>query len=154
MWCSSHGHLPACAQLNVARFLCQEGDSLAITQRTQAIRLSSPHIRCILATARKRKWRVFLQGGYRQLSIFLHQELHEESGPRVSMLHGAHIEFVLRQSKVTNPFWPLTLAFHYSRDNKTHKIAGRPLQIIVSFLPAAPKKTADDGITIYLWRRG
>ena len=148
VWRISYEGFPVCIMQHVARFLCQEGDGLSITRCATVARITSPHIKCILATARMRKWKSFLQGGSRQLSRFVHRELHDYDVPRVRMLHGAYIGFVLRQAKVTSSIWPFALAFHYPRGNATRMIAGRPLQIIVSFLAGVHDAKESKGITL------
>ena len=143
--------LPSCLQRQICVFLCQEGDRVCAFIGRRRIEGISPHLACILSTAKMRKWRSILQGGVRELSDFVRKNLQQQkfrySTTRL-LSHDAH--GMLQGAHVRNLIWPLALALHHSPQNRSRMVSCRPHHIVLFFLTSRASTGQDPTLACWL----
>ena len=137
--------LPVCACRQLFAFLCQEGVLFHAYSSQNGVCGSSPHLSCIMSTAKTRKWKSILQSGIRASFDLIERDalMRKTRDSTGDPVHQSVYE-VFRETRAKlqwsislklseNRMWLLAFASHHSPHDRSRMVTGRPLHTVLSF---------------------
>ena len=143
----------------IVQFLCHEGEKVLVWATPQRFTITSPHLRCLLTTAIRRKWHSVLLTGLDQADEYLWERPDilegiftsgSQSQSFCSQTKNERAAWALLSIMSDSPLWLLVASCCPTTTNHQIPVCGRPMQVLLSFLTGPGNLKVGKGVSLDL----